>query len=71
VFARRFTALGQRRWAVCSVATGVLFFTTFAGIASGQRNSGLNIAFTVAVVLSWTWVSAVTALLKRDDPANV
>jgi hypothetical protein len=71
VFARRFAALGQRRWAACSVATGVLFFTTFAGIASGKQNSGLSIAFAVAVVLSWTWISAVTALLKRDYSANV
>jgi hypothetical protein len=71
VFARRFAALGQRWWTVYSVMTGVVFFATFAGIASGQQNSGLNVAFAVAVVLGWAWLSAVAALLKRDTRANV
>jgi hypothetical membrane protein len=62
VFARRFAALGARRWAVWSVLTGVVFFAAFAGIASG--NSSLTIPFAVAVVLAWAWVSALAAHLR-------
>src|SRR5438552_359120 len=40
VFARRFAALGQRGWAACSVATGVVFFAAFFGIASGSQQGG-------------------------------
>lgn len=37
VFARRFAALRQRGWAAYSVATGVLFFAAFFGIAMGSQ----------------------------------
>jgi hypothetical membrane protein len=62
VFARRFSAVGQRGWAVFSVLTGVVFFAAFAGIASGA--SSLTIPFAVAVVLAWAWVSALAARLR-------
>jgi hypothetical protein len=64
VFARRFSALGQRSWAVYSAATGVVFFAAFAGIASGSQLSGINVVFGVGVVLAWTWLSALAARLR-------
>ncbi|HSK96510.1 MAG TPA: DUF998 domain-containing protein [Euzebyales bacterium] len=66
VFARRFAGQGRRLWAAYSATTGVLFFAAFAGIASGQQSSALNVVFAVAVVLGWTWISALSALLRRD-----
>jgi hypothetical protein len=36
VFARRFAADGERGWALYSLATGIIFFVGFAGIASGK-----------------------------------
>jgi len=62
VFARRFASQGQRGWAAYSLATGVLFFLAFFGIASGSSQTGalltfVVLAFTAAVVLGWTWVS--------------
>ncbi|HEX8036596.1 MAG TPA: DUF998 domain-containing protein [Ktedonobacterales bacterium] len=63
VFARRFASLGQRSWSVYSLATGVIFFAAFVGIAVGSNGSGaaltaVILAFSVAVVLAWAWISA-------------
>jgi hypothetical protein len=70
VFARRFAALEQRGWAAYSVATGILFFAAFFGIASGSQQGGailtfVVLAFTAAVVLAWAWVSAMAIRLSR------
>jgi uncharacterized protein DUF998 len=72
VLARRFATLGERRWAVFSVATGVLYFATFCGIATGSQQGGATLtfivlAFTAAVVLGWAWVSAVAAQLMTTE----
>jgi hypothetical protein len=74
VFARRFAALEQRGWAAYSVATGVLFFAAFFGIASGSQQGGtirtlVILAFTAAVVLAWAWVSAMAIRLGRGTVA--
>jgi len=70
VFARRFAALRQPRWAAYCVATGILFFAAFFGIATGSQQGAatlafVNLAFSVAVVLGWAWVSAMAARLMR------
>jgi hypothetical protein len=69
VFARRFAALKQTGWAAYSIATGIIFLAAFLGIASGsqQRPSTVafvTIAFSVAVVLAWTWISILAARLR-------
>jgi hypothetical protein len=66
VLARRFGTDGHRRWAAFSALTGVVYLVAFAGIASGQQRPGLNVAFTVAVVLGWVWLSALCARLRRQ-----
>lgn len=68
VFARRFAVRKHWGWAVYSMVTGVLFFAAFVGIATGSQHGGailtvVNLAFSVAVVLGWTWVSAMAARL--------
>jgi hypothetical protein len=42
----------------CSAAIGIYYLVAFAGIASGAGNSMINIAFTVALALSWAWLTA-------------
>jgi hypothetical protein len=70
VFARRFRALKQNGWVVYSLTTGILFFAAFFGIAAGSQVGGtvlvfVTLAFTAAVVLAWSWISALsTHLLK-------
>lgn len=69
-FARRFADLGERGWARYSVATGVLYFAAFFGIAAGSQQGGavltfVVLAFTAAVVLGWAWISAMAARLLK------
>lgn len=69
VLTRRFAGLGERSWAFFSAATGVLFFAGFAGIASGGGSAALNIAFTVAVLVAWTWLSLVSWKIRSEVTA--
>jgi hypothetical protein len=73
VFARQFAARKQRGWAVYSLITGVLFFAAFFGIAAGSQQGGatltvVNLAFSVAVVLGWAWISLMAARLMAGLP---
>jgi hypothetical protein len=43
----------------------VLFAVSFAGIASGAPNPAINIAFTSAIIISYSWLTAVAADLYR------
>jgi hypothetical protein len=66
VFARRFAAFRQPGWAAYSAATGAVFFAAFFGIASGSGLTGTNVAFAIAVVLGWAWISAVMWRLRKE-----
>ena len=65
VMARRFGAAGSRGWAVFSMVTGVVFLTGFAMIASSVGSPTATLLFTGAVLLVWTWISAVALHLYR------
>jgi hypothetical protein len=70
-FARRFLSLGQRGWATCSLLTGVFYLAAFFGVAAGSTQGAttlavVNVAFSVAVVLGWAWISAIMARLRRE-----
>jgi hypothetical membrane protein len=64
VLARRFVTLHRPGWALFSFATGVGFFAAFAGIASGSKHPAIIPIFTAAVILTWWWLSALSALLR-------
>lgn len=66
IMAHRHAAEGRRGWAAYSATTGVLFFAAFFGIASGSRIPGINVAFAVAVVLGWTWISLTAVRLRNQ-----
>jgi hypothetical membrane protein len=70
VFARRFAGLGQRGWAAYCVATGLVFLAAFAGIASGSGAPAVTVAFAIAVVLGWTWVSVMAARLMTEEASG-
>jgi hypothetical protein len=67
VFARRFWSEGDRRWAAYSAVTGVVFLAGFVGIASGSASPSVNVAFGLAVVAAWAWVSAICARPRAND----
>ncbi len=64
VFARRFVVLGQRAWTAFSVVTGAYFLLAWVAlIATGARLAAINVAFALAVVVGWTWLTLVAARL--------
>jgi hypothetical membrane protein len=65
VLARRFSGEGRPGWAISSRSTGVLFLAGFVAMAAGSGRTWTNLAFTAAVILAWTWMSAVAAHLYR------
>ena len=69
--ARRSARIGDHVWAACSATIGACYLVAFAGIASRAANPVINIAFTIAVVPGWTWITAVCvrALTGRAEYA--
>ena len=66
VFARRFAALKQGGWAVYSLVTGVVFFAAFFGIASGSSSPPIVLSFVAAVLLAWSWITALSVKLRSE-----
>jgi len=71
VFARRFSGLKRPGWTAFSIVTGALLLLSFMGITTASQQHGAALvtvimAFTVAVVLSWTWLSSVMISLNAD-----
>ncbi|MBB5079353.1 DUF998 domain-containing protein [Nonomuraea endophytica] len=64
--ARRHAAERRTGWAIFSALTGVLFLAAFAGIASGNASALVNVAFALAVLLSWSWISATALRFLRE-----
>ena len=63
IFARRFKSLQKPGWAWYSLITGMLFLASFVGIASGSKGP-VSTFFAIAVVLGFTWISALLSSLK-------
>jgi hypothetical protein len=67
VLGRRFAALGQPRWVAFSVTTGVVFLAVLIAAASGLTGATANVLrLSVAIILAWSWLAAVSAHLMTD-----
>jgi hypothetical membrane protein len=65
VWTRRFAAQGHWAWAAYSGVTTVIFFGSFAGLASGQLF--LTPAFVVTALNAFVWVSVMAAKLFTEE----
>ena len=66
---RWFRGDGESGWAAFSLVTGVFYLVTFLGIATGGGSAITNIAFTIAVVLGWSWLILLFRRAARaEDP---
>jgi hypothetical membrane protein len=65
IVGRTFAAEGARGWAIYSRITGVVFLAAFAGIASGSHGALTTLPFVAAVVLAWSWITALSILFYR------
>lgn len=63
ILARRSNSLQKPGWAWYSLITGILFLVSFVGIASGSKGP-VSLFFAIAVVLGFTWISALLSSLK-------
>jgi hypothetical protein len=72
ILARRFSADGERRWALASRLVGAFFVVSFAGLASTGSAVGI-IAFTLGVVAIFGWILALALrygfAVGSGDPA--
>lgn len=66
VLARRFASRKERGWVAYSLATGVIFFAAFAGIAAGSGQSWSVMGFWAGVVIAWAWISALAVKLMTE-----
>lgn len=66
VFARRFSALGQRGWARYSVATGVAFLAAWLALFVWPEQDVVNLTYAVAALHGHAWVSLMAARLLAD-----
>ncbi|MBV9579613.1 MAG: DUF998 domain-containing protein [Chloroflexi bacterium] len=69
VFSRRFAAQSQAGWAIFSAVTGVVFLAGFVGIATGSGQRWAVLSFWLAVLIAWSWLTAITVrrLAQRPD----
>jgi len=63
IFARRFKSLRKPGWTWYSLVTGILFLVAFVGIASVSKGP-VSLFFAIAVVLGFSWISALLSHLK-------
>jgi Protein of unknown function (DUF998) len=66
VLARRFASRGHRGWAAYSLATGVIFFVAFVGVATGSGQSWSVVGFWIGVVFAWAWIWALARKLLNE-----
>ena len=71
VLARRFQRERNPRWSVFSLITGIVYFASFAGIAASGGHVVFNLAFTVAVILGWLWITLLNLRTRSlTDPST-
>jgi hypothetical protein len=56
IFARRFSDIRERKWAIYSWITGALFLVSFFGIASGSKGP-VSLYFALSVTFGFVWLS--------------
>lgn len=57
VLSRRFSRQGDRRWSRFSLVTGAVYLLGLVGLGAGSGTAAVNLGFTVAVILGWTWIT--------------
>jgi Protein of unknown function (DUF998) len=68
VLAVWFSRRGEHRWAWYSRVTAVLFAIGFGAITAGSGAPATVLMFTAAVILGWSWITAVSLHLYRAAP---
>ena len=75
IYGRRWLSVGQPGWAVCSIATGLVFLATFvsgAMLAGAPATHSLaTLLLWIGVLLGWCWLTATSIrLLTQHYPSR-
>jgi hypothetical protein len=65
VMAAHYRGAGRTAFSRYSAATGILFFAAFAGLSAGAGSRPTIVAFDIAVILAWGWITAVCIDRRR------
>ncbi|MGW1341643.1 DUF998 domain-containing protein [Kribbella sp. NPDC002412] len=57
VLSRWFGRHRSAGWSRFSLITGIVYFLGLAGLGAGAGTAAVNLGFTVAVILGWTWIT--------------
>src|SRR5262245_25817934 len=68
VWTRRFVAQGRGIWAAYSAISVLIFFASFAGLASGHLS--LNLAFVLTALNAFVWAAVVAAQLAARSSGS-
>jgi hypothetical protein len=66
VMAAHYRSTGRTAFSGYSAATGILFFAAFAGLSAGAGSRPTIVAFDIAVVLAWAWITAICIDKRRS-----
>ncbi len=66
VVAAHYRSIGRTGFSRYATATGIVFFGAFAGLRAGAGSRPTIIAFDVAVILAWTWLTALSTDKRRN-----
>ncbi|MFB6719408.1 DUF998 domain-containing protein [Kribbella sp. NPDC056345] len=65
VMAAHYRSTRRTGWARYSTITGIAFFAAFAGLSAGAGIPPTILAFGAAIVLAWTWITAICLHHRR------
>jgi hypothetical membrane protein len=57
VLSRWFGRRGATGWSRFSLVTGIVYLLGLVGLGAGSGTTAVNLGFTVAVILGWTWIT--------------
>ena len=66
VLARRFSAVGDRRFATYSAVSAVVFLVAWVALIALPGVDAAFVAFALAVVVMFSWISAVYARFRQS-----
>ena len=66
VMAAHYRSTGRTAFSRYSASTGILFFGAFAGLSAGAGSRPTIVAFDIAVVLAWAWITAICIDKRRS-----
>ncbi len=66
VLSRWFRPRGATGWSRFSLVTGIVYLLSLVGLGAGSGTAAVNLGFTVAVILGWTWITLLMLHVRAE-----